>query len=198
MDLTWYEQHYPFGEVIEEEVACDTGCVLDNLTPMVYGGGTWETSWKPNFRFPGQYEDVDSYPFVQNHYRDYIPGFGRYNRVDPYDEQVLLDLNTTQSFIAYNLIFSDINYFNHFKYANNDPLSYTDKFGLVTYTCNMGYCNAACNLIYSICRRACTSSLMLLCNWGCYTDKQCCYRNCVGCNQCASKTECCVAPSRGC
>jgi len=110
MDLTWYEQHYPFGEVIEEEVACDTGCVLDNLTPMVYGGGTWETSWKPNFRFPGQYEDGDGYPFVQNHYRDYLPGFGRYNRVDPISSKYI-----------------SINY----SYAMSNPISYFDNDGLI-------------------------------------------------------------------
>jgi len=78
--LTWYEQHYPFAEVINEEV----------LHAMTAGSGDYAISWKPNFRFPGQYEDGDmglaatgASFLVQNHYREYMPRFGRYNRVDP-------------------------------------------------------------------------------------------------------------------
>jgi hypothetical protein len=84
--LTWYEQHYPFGEIINEEV----------LHAMTAGAGQYAISWKPNFRFPGQYEDSDmgtaanSRPlFVQNHYREYMPRFGRYNRVDPVQYSML-------------------------------------------------------------------------------------------------------------
>ena len=69
--LTWYEQHYPFGEPI-----------IEWSSTMDAGSSSYLISWKPSFRFPGQYEDIDQYPFVQNHYREYMPRFGRYGRVD--------------------------------------------------------------------------------------------------------------------
>ena len=57
---------------------------------MYAGGGSYQISWKPSFRFPGQYEESDqgiAYNntsfFVQNHYREYMPELGKYNRVDP-------------------------------------------------------------------------------------------------------------------
>jgi RHS repeat-associated protein len=57
---------------------------------MSAGSGDYAISWKPNFRFPGQYQDDDmglsatgASLFVQNHYREYMPGLGRYNRADP-------------------------------------------------------------------------------------------------------------------
>ena len=109
--LTWYEQHYPFGEIINEEV----------LHAMTAGSGDYAISWKPNFRFPGQYEDSDmglsatgrSF-FVQNHYREYMPRFGRYNRVDP--------------FLEYKYFYhsSDLIY----TYTNSRPLIQTDRYGL--------------------------------------------------------------------
>jgi RHS repeat-associated protein len=86
--LRWYERHYPFGETI-----------LDGITndPMEVGGGTYLSTWKPNLRFPGQCEDDDmgtSYNsrsfLVQNHYREYMPRFGRYNRVDPLSNKSLI------------------------------------------------------------------------------------------------------------
>jgi RHS repeat-associated protein len=110
--LTWFEHHYPFGEVISEEVA--GGPVLGGST-MYAGGGDYAISWKPNFRFPGQYEDSDmgtaanSRPlFVQNHYREYMPRFGRYNRVDPicFDES------------------------SPYIYVSSSPFNFSDRLGL--------------------------------------------------------------------
>jgi RHS repeat-associated protein len=109
--LTWYEQHYPFGEIINEEV----------LHAMTAGAGSYAISWKPNFRFPGQYEDSDmgtaanSRPlFVQNHYREYMPRFGRYNRVDP---------------VANSLIGTN-RYISIYIYADSNAINNNDQYGL--------------------------------------------------------------------
>jgi len=59
-----------------------------------------------NFRFPGQYEDAMTGMYY-NHHRYYMPGLGRYNRVDPY----------RQYFITYD-------------YVYNNPPRYIDPKGL--------------------------------------------------------------------
>jgi RHS repeat-associated protein len=112
--LTWYEHHYPLGEIFNEEV----------LHAMTAGAGDQAMSWKPNFRFPGQYEDSDmgtaanSRPlFVQNHYREYMPRLGRYNRVDP------LNPNPGREFKEYI-------------YVNNNPLLSADFYGLLKSCCH--------------------------------------------------------------
>ena len=46
--LKWHEQHYPFGELINDE------------TPdgdITAGAGDYAIAWKPGFRFPGQWSD---------------------------------------------------------------------------------------------------------------------------------------------
>ncbi len=77
-ELEWWEHHYPFGEIIS------------GVGSVSAGKGSEEIAWKPGFRFPGQYESdgmgitsTGGSFFVQNHYREYIPRLGRYNRVDP-------------------------------------------------------------------------------------------------------------------
>jgi RHS repeat-associated protein len=113
-DLRWYEHHYPFGEVITEDTPNGS---------MTAGGGSYAISWKPNFRFPGQYESDDmgtaanSRPlFVQNHYREYMPRFGRYNRVDPraslHNPRILIKVCSC------------------YKYSSNNPLKLFDFYGL--------------------------------------------------------------------
>ena len=113
--LTWHEHHLAFGEPIHDVVE----------QTMSAGSGDYVISWKPNFRFPGQYQDDDmglSYTssplFVQNHYREYMPGLGRYNRVD---------LIQTRS--CFDSDFSDRGH--PFLYANNNPIIFMDQSGLL-------------------------------------------------------------------
>jgi len=61
------------------------------------------------FRFPGQYED-DLTGLYYNHHRYYIPGLGRYNRVDPL-----------------------LKYFLPFAYSFNNSINYFDKMGLMCF-----------------------------------------------------------------
>jgi RHS repeat-associated protein len=78
--LRWYEQHYAFGEIITE--ATPNG-------DITAGAGDYIITWTPPFRFPGQYQTADmgltggEELIAQNHYREYMPTIGRYNRVDP-------------------------------------------------------------------------------------------------------------------
>jgi RHS repeat-associated protein len=95
-DLRWFEHHYPFGEIIEEEALGD---------PMSAGSGNYTVTWKPSFRFPGQYEDDDQFPFVQNHFREYLPEYGIYSSIDKYNPYI-------------------------YAYAMNMPYRYSDPFGL--------------------------------------------------------------------
>jgi RHS repeat-associated protein len=104
--LRWYEQHYAFGESINEETLNGD---------IVAGSGNYQISWSPSFRFPGQYEDQDmglsAIPgslFIQNHYREYIPGLGRYNRLDP------------------KIMFANIS---NYPYVQNNPFIFTDPDG---------------------------------------------------------------------
>ena len=127
-DLRWFEQHYPFGETIDEG------------TPdgdMTAGSGDYETSWKPGFRFPGQYQDSDTglagagaSLFVQNHYREYMPRFGRYNRVDPVSSHLKYSKYTGNS---YTYVFSS-------------PFKFDDVHGL--WPLLMGECGLHKSWIY--------------------------------------------------
>jgi RHS repeat-associated protein len=109
--VTWHEEHYPFGMTIEE-----------GSTTMTAGGGDYQVEWVPHFRFPGQYED-DSMGMsatgesfsVQNHYREYMPILGRYNRVDPISTIPLISRENTYS------------------YSHSSPSNIVDFWGLQTY-----------------------------------------------------------------
>src|SRR4030042_1026769 len=81
--LRWCMNWHPFGETLDSDTTSG---------PMPAGSGAFRVAWQPGFRFPGQWEDPEgdmgtadnSRPlFVQNHYREYMPRFGRYNRPDP-------------------------------------------------------------------------------------------------------------------
>ena len=63
------------------------------------------------FRFPGQYED-DLTGLYYNHHRYYMPGLGRYNRVDPLQKRIDLE---------------------YYRYATNNPIIYMDWTGLARY-----------------------------------------------------------------
>jgi len=68
------------------------------------------------FRFPGQYED-DLTGLYYNHHRYYMPGLGRYNRLDL--------INCT-------------NFYYHYLYSGNNPIIYIDHNSLARYygTCS--------------------------------------------------------------
>jgi hypothetical protein len=96
-----------------------------------------QISWQPSFRFPGQYQDPDmglsatgASLFVQNHYREYMPGLARYNKVDPYYDYIIRNFYKTNLkcnlFIYDNNIFANYDY----RYANNSPFYISDKYGL--------------------------------------------------------------------
>jgi RHS repeat-associated protein len=85
-----------------------------------------QISWQPSFRFPGQYQDPDmglsatgASLFVQNHYREYMPGLGRYNRVDP-----IINMKMKYKLKADN-----------YYYAQNDPIRFYDFMGLLKSCC---------------------------------------------------------------
>jgi RHS repeat-associated protein len=146
--LTWYEQHYPFGEVIDESVE----------QTMTAGAGDYAVSWKPNFRFPGQYEDTDmgtaanSRPlFVQNHYREYMPRFGRYNRVDP-EKDIDLFNNGPLSlkYIIYTKIFYSDHELSPYLYAINNPFGIIDPYGLSSCVVEKSYYNMSVDC--SVCK----------------------------------------------
>jgi hypothetical protein len=132
--LRWKEQHYPFSESINEATVGGD---------MIVGGGTWQITWKPNFRFPGQYEDTDmgtaanSRPlFVQNHYREYMPRFGRYNRVDPIMDVLKGNGSSAlygrhiNSYFNYFLIAKQRLIILNYSYVINNPFRYYDIAGL--------------------------------------------------------------------
>jgi RHS repeat-associated protein len=107
-ELTWHEHHLSFGEPIHD--------VIDQ--EMSAGSGDYLISWKPNFRFPGQYQDPDmglsatsTSLIVQNHYREYMPVIGIYNRPDP-----LYYLNDNKNDI--------------YNYSGKKPVNKIDLFGL--------------------------------------------------------------------
>jgi RHS repeat-associated protein len=108
-ELTWYERHYVFGDQIDEWA--------DDMPAGLYER---QISWKPNFRFPGQYQDDDmglsatgASLFVQNHYREYMPSLSIFNRNDPF--------NTSRK--AYY-------------YVMQNPLIRYDKYGLYFLECS--------------------------------------------------------------
>ena len=150
--LTWYEQHYPFGEVINEEV----------LYAMTAGAGDYAISWKPHFRFPGQYEDSDmgtaanSRPlFVQNHYREYMPRFGRYNRVDPLNDKYF-SLRSfpklERAFInpRFGIPFIPVHEDFSYKYTKGNPINRSDFLGL--RSCKPHVCEGDCKMYYDGCK----------------------------------------------
>ena len=107
----------------------------DTSPPMWAGDGSYQVAWTPGFRFPGQWEDPDGSMgtaannrsfMVQNHYREYLPRFGRYNRVDP-----LLKTPHTVPYI----------------YSNNSPVMYVDLEGLEVKECVKGWRNTRHNYI---------------------------------------------------
>jgi RHS repeat-associated protein len=111
--LRWYEQHYAFGEIIEE--ATPNG-------DITAGAGDYIISWTPPFRFPGQYQTEDmglAYTgeelIAQNHYREYMPGIGRYNRVDP----------------LYHILAMNVMTGLEYPYVGNNPLKRKDIKGLI-------------------------------------------------------------------
>jgi RHS repeat-associated protein len=108
-DLRWYENHYPFGEIINEAAVGD---------PMSAGTDPYDTTWTPSFQFPGQYGDSDQFPFVQNHFREYMPEYGRYSTIDP-------------------LIWSK----DFYGYGKQNPLSNSDLLGLLVVTCTKTWQN---------------------------------------------------------
>jgi RHS repeat-associated protein len=161
--LTWYEQHYPFGEVIVEEVA--GGTILGGST-MYAGAGSYAIIWKPNFRFPGQYEDSDmgtaanSRPlFVQNHYREYMPRFGRYNRVDPIENNYYSGV--TMPIVSYI-------------YAHSNSIKNIDASGLQTgfeplfmwhplYRCAAAVFNSIGNIDWNDTKQHCVATCIIQC-----------------------------------
>jgi RHS repeat-associated protein len=96
-NVVWSTEYKPYGQ-------------LDGETGSVTIGNPSTTGivWKPNFRFPGQYEDRETGLFY-NHYRYYQPSLGTYTRPDPAD--------TTHER-------------NTYRYAVNNPLRFSDPLGL--------------------------------------------------------------------
>jgi len=125
LNLRWYEQHYPFGEIINED------------TPgadMSAGAGDYAITWKPNFRFPGQYEEIDQTPFVQNHFREYMPQFGRYNRVDPLNYSSISTASLNTRYELFSPFKNDQLLMHHFlsnsyNYSELNPFIYSDPSG---------------------------------------------------------------------
>jgi len=82
------------------------------------------------FRFPGQYED-DLTGLYYNHHRYYIPGLGRYNRVDP------KEYNKYCSNYIYNILgFYDS--YGGYNYTNNKPVVRYDETGLISLHIDTG------------------------------------------------------------
>ena len=104
---------------------------------MTAGSGSYTVSWKPNLRFPGQYQDVDQYPFVQNHYREYLPRFGRYNRVDPIIFVLFNEYMNMKNVFIYNNINKGDYYspipISQYIYVKSNPLIYKDPTGEFTF-----------------------------------------------------------------
>jgi RHS repeat-associated protein len=138
----WHEEHYPFGASIEE-----------GSTTMVAGAGDYQVEWVPHFRFPGQYEDDsmgisatgESF-FVQNHYREYMPMLGRYNRVDPFIPTYLFKEppKNTRYFTNLAPTYSVFSRFplilNPYKYGLDNPIINPDPKGLLTCGCKWYKC----------------------------------------------------------
>jgi RHS repeat-associated protein len=107
-NLRWYENHYPFGEVINEDTPNG---------PMTAGLGAYAVTWKPNTRFPGQYQSSDMHPFVQNHFREYMPELGRYARLDPLQARRGKKCQRDDKYT----------------YSVNNPVNKSDFYGLFSY-----------------------------------------------------------------
>jgi len=133
-DVTWYEQHMAFGDPINEW-----------SSSMPAGSGDYLISWKPSFRFPGQFQDPDmdlaytSSPFfVQNHYREYMPGLGRYNRIDPLTVFIIRSKSLPQKIhFDQNLL---TRHLLPFSYSHNNSLTQFDQQGLRICKLTQIYC----------------------------------------------------------
>jgi RHS repeat-associated protein len=127
---TWYERHLAFGDQIDEW-----------SSSMPAGADTRQISWQPSFRFPGQYQDPDmgisatgASLFVQNHYREYMPGLGRYNRSDPLMEQFTSD---RMIHMGANPWIESLNY----TYGHSNTLIYMDSNGQWCWPWKIWKCN---------------------------------------------------------
>jgi len=79
------------------------------------------------FRFPGQYED-DLTGLYYNHHRYYMPGLGRYNRVDLISKE-FYDPEKSKFIFYYKSRYRFPYFYNIFAYPNN-PIMFNDPDGL--------------------------------------------------------------------
>jgi len=85
----WQAVYMPFGEVYKDFGSA--GFVIGNPA----GDGIL---WSVPFRFPGQYQDPEDELYnniYYNRHRWYMPGLGRYNRADPFFDNLISSVHPT-------------------------------------------------------------------------------------------------------
>ena len=109
--VAWQATYEPFGQ------ASVSGTVTQNL------------------RFPGQYFDVES-GWNHNGFRNYLPDLGRYMEPDPLGMQGSGSLYNpaTGRFLSEDPIGFAGGQTNLYAYVGNDPIDFTDPFGLRALT----------------------------------------------------------------
>jgi len=125
----WQAVYMPFGEVYKDFGSA--GFVIGNPA----GDGIL---WSVPFRFPGQYQDPEDELYnniYYNRHRWYMPGLGRYNRADPFFDNLISSVHPTYRLNNLTSILrTSYSITNNYSYANNNSLYFVDYMGYLACT----------------------------------------------------------------